>query len=162
MDCRQVVVHKDKSGRELTLCQVFEDLNVSPDMLNVDALDVHADKSTFHRFDNFNSKYNPLGEGVLRSLFIKTSNHINGRYFAEISKEVCVNLSPCTLNRHSHPSLCAESPFTHTLTLELRVAYWQIYTNTHARESWAHAHTNTQDLAYVHIRCGRGREHAHE
>ena len=89
--CREekdVVVHKDKSGRELTLCQVFEDLNVSPDMLNVDALDVHADKSTFHRFDNFNSKYNPLGEGVLRSLFIKTSNHINGRYFAEISKEV--------------------------------------------------------------------------
>jgi hypothetical protein len=30
--------------------------------LNVDLLDVHADKSTFHRFDKFNLKYNPCGQ----------------------------------------------------------------------------------------------------
>jgi len=29
--------------------------------LNVDLLDVHADKNTFHRFDKFDLKYNPCG-----------------------------------------------------------------------------------------------------
>ena len=39
--------------------------------LNVDTLDMHADKYTFHRFDRFNLKYNPLGQSRLREIFIK-------------------------------------------------------------------------------------------
>lgn len=44
------------------------------------------DRNTFHRFDKFNSKYNPIGESILREIFIKTDNHVEGKYFAHIIK----------------------------------------------------------------------------
>lgn len=47
--------------------------------LNVDLLDVHADKNTFHRFDKFNLKYNPCGQSRLREIFLKQDNLIQGR-----------------------------------------------------------------------------------
>ena len=46
--------------------------------LNVDLLDVHADKSIFHRFDKFNLKYNPCGQSRLREIFLKQDNLIQG------------------------------------------------------------------------------------
>lgn len=46
--------------------------------LNVDLLDVHADKSTFHRFDKFNLKYNPCGQSRLREIFLKQDNLMQG------------------------------------------------------------------------------------
>jgi len=49
--------------------------------LNVDLLDVHADKSTFHRFDKFNLKYNPCGQSRLREIFLKQDNLIQGNIF---------------------------------------------------------------------------------
>lgn len=60
--------------------------------MSVDMLDVHADRNTFHRFDKFNTKYNPVGENTLREVFLKTDNHIRGRYFAEVLKEVFSDL----------------------------------------------------------------------
>lgn len=49
--------------------------------LNVDTLDMHADKNTFHRFDRFNLKYNPFGQSRLREIFIKqvrpTAHHLS-------------------------------------------------------------------------------------
>lgn len=48
--------------------------------LNVDLLDVHADKSTFHRFDKFNLKYNPCGQSRLREIFLKQDNLIQGKF----------------------------------------------------------------------------------
>ena len=30
------------------------------------------DRNTFHRFDKFNAKYNPIGESRLREVFLKT------------------------------------------------------------------------------------------
>lgn len=84
-----VMVHE---GREVTLREVFAMLNLTPYDLSVDTLDVHADRNTFHRFDKFNTKYNPIGESRLREIFLKTDNHINGRYFAEILKEVIADL----------------------------------------------------------------------
>lgn len=44
------------------------------------------DRNTFHRFDKFNAKYNPIGESKLREIFIKTDNYMEGRYFAELIK----------------------------------------------------------------------------
>ena len=44
------------------------------------------DRNTFHRFDKFNAKYNPVGESSLREVFLKTDNYMNGRYFANIIK----------------------------------------------------------------------------
>jgi hypothetical protein len=46
--------------------------------LNVDLLDVHADRNTFHRFDKFNLKYNPCGQSRLREIFLKQDNMIQG------------------------------------------------------------------------------------
>lgn len=84
-----VMVHE---GKEVTLREVFAMLNLTPYDLSVDRLDVHADRNTFHRFDKFNTKYNPIGESRLREIFLKTDNHINGRYFAEMMKEVMADL----------------------------------------------------------------------
>jgi AMP deaminase len=59
--------------------------------LNVDTLDMHADK-TFHRFDKFNLKYNPVGESRLREVFLKYNNLIKGRYLAELTQQVFEDL----------------------------------------------------------------------
>ncbi|KRX55984.1 AMP deaminase 2 [Trichinella sp. T9] len=77
----------------VTLEQVFKEVGLTAFDLSVDSLDVHADRNTFHRFDKFNSKYNPLGQSVLRDIFIKTDNYINGEFFAEVMKEVIADLA---------------------------------------------------------------------
>ncbi|XP_055586829.1 AMP deaminase 2 isoform X6 [Uranotaenia lowii] len=75
-------------GQQMTLSQVFQSMNLTTYDLTVDMLDVHADRNTFHRFDKFNAKYNPIGESRLREVFLKTDNYLNGKYFANIIKEV--------------------------------------------------------------------------
>jgi AMP deaminase len=47
---------------------------------------MHAHSDSFHRFDKFNLKYNPIGESRLREIFLKTDNYIQGRYLAELTK----------------------------------------------------------------------------
>ncbi|KAG8193644.1 hypothetical protein JTE90_024008 [Oedothorax gibbosus] len=84
-----VSVSGDKS---LTLTQVFDSLNLTAYDLSVDVLDVHADRNTFHRFDKFNAKYNPIGESRLREIFLKSDNFVEGKYFAHILKEVMSDL----------------------------------------------------------------------
>ncbi|XP_038062446.1 AMP deaminase 2-like isoform X2 [Patiria miniata] len=85
-------VCKNKDGSTLTLKQVFDSLNLTAYDINVDTLDVHADRNTFHRFDKFNSKYNPIGESKVREIFMKTDNHIEGLFFAQLVKEMCNDL----------------------------------------------------------------------
>ena len=97
----------------MTLADVFQSMNLTTYDLTVDMLDVHAvsyislflflffafspnetehelysvlfqDRNTFHRFDKFNAKYNPIGESRLREVFLKTDNYLNGKYFAQI------------------------------------------------------------------------------
>ncbi|XP_061598989.1 AMP deaminase 3 [Cololabis saira] len=89
-DADRVVLEKD--GQKMTLQQVFHSLNMDAYNLTVDSLDVHAGRQTFHRFDKFNSKYNPVGASELREVFLKTDNYINGEYFAQIIKEVAHDL----------------------------------------------------------------------
>ncbi|XP_060713765.1 AMP deaminase 2-like isoform X2 [Tachysurus vachellii] len=81
-----------EGGRGQTLTDVFHNMNLTAYDLSVDTLDMHADRNTFHRFDKFNAKYNPIGESILREIFIKTDNHIQGKYFAHIIKEVMSDL----------------------------------------------------------------------
>ena len=90
--CTGQVVHKGEDGKEMTMTDVFKSLNIKAEDLSVDMLDVHADRNTFHRFDKFNSKYNPVGESILREIFIKTDNFVNGKYFAAVLKEVFADL----------------------------------------------------------------------
>lgn len=77
-----------RDGQILSLQEVFESLNLTAYDLSIDTLDMHAHRDTFHRFDKFNLKYNPMGESRLREIFLKTDNFIEGRYLAEITKEV--------------------------------------------------------------------------
>ncbi len=82
------MIHRD--GKELTLEQVFESLNLTAYDLSIDTLDMHAHQDSFHRFDKFNLKYNPIGESRLREIFMKTDNYIEGRYLAELTRgEYC-------------------------------------------------------------------------
>ncbi|XP_062892845.1 AMP deaminase 1-like [Mobula hypostoma] len=79
-------VHRSQDGT-FTLGQLFQRLGLDPNHLDIDALNVHADRETFQRFDRFNAKYNPLGASELRKLYLKTNNDINGEYFAGLIKE---------------------------------------------------------------------------
>jgi AMP deaminase len=81
---QDIVIFRD--GKELTLEQVFQSLNLTAYDLSIDTLDMHAHQDSFHRFDKFNLKYNPLGESRLREIFLKTDNLIHGRYLAELTK----------------------------------------------------------------------------
>ncbi|THH16717.1 hypothetical protein EW146_g3968 [Bondarzewia mesenterica] len=85
-----VVIFRD--GAELTLAQVFESLKLTAYDLSIDTLDMHAHQGSFHRFDKFNLKYSPIGESRLREIFLKTDNYIQGRYLAELTKEVMTDL----------------------------------------------------------------------
>lgn len=86
----EIVLYRD--GKHLTLAEVFESINLTAYDLSIDTLDMHAHKDSFHRFDKFNLKYNPIGESRLRTIFLKTDNFIKGRYLAEITKEVISDL----------------------------------------------------------------------
>ncbi|KAG8366285.1 hypothetical protein BUALT_Bualt17G0060500 [Buddleja alternifolia] len=86
----EVVIYRD--GQYLTLKEVFDSLDLTGYDLNVDLLDVHADKSTFHRFDKFNLKYNPCGQSRLREIFLKQDNLIQGRFLGEMTKQVLSDL----------------------------------------------------------------------
>lgn len=88
---QDVVIFRD--GAELTLQQVFESLNLTAYDLSIDTLDMHAHQDSFHRFDKFNLKYNPIGESRLREIFLKTDNYIKGRYLAELTKGIVVNVA---------------------------------------------------------------------
>ncbi|ORE02961.1 AMP deaminase [Rhizopus microsporus var. microsporus] len=85
-----VVIYRD--SEHLTLQGVFDSLGLTTYDLSIDTLDMHAHKDSFHRFDKFNLKYNPIGESRLREVFLKTDNYIQGRYLAEITKEVISDL----------------------------------------------------------------------
>jgi AMP deaminase len=86
----EVVIFRD--GKYLTLQEVFDSLNLTSYDLSIDTLDMHAHKDSFHRFDKFNLKYNPIGESRLRTVFLKTDNDIQGRYLADITREVFTDL----------------------------------------------------------------------
>ena len=83
------VIYRD--GKLLTLGEVFKSLHLTAYDLSIDTLDMHA-HTTFERFDRFNLKYNPAGQSRLREIFLKTDNYIEGKYLAEITKEVMSDL----------------------------------------------------------------------
>lgn len=85
-----IVIFRD--GKTLSLQQVFQSLNLTAYDLNIDKLDMHAHTDSFHRFDRFNLKYNPIGEARLREIFLKTDNYIKGKYLAELTKELLNDL----------------------------------------------------------------------
>ena len=82
-----LVVLKDGT----TMAQVLASCGIrSIDEITTDRLDVAANASMFHRFDNFNDSYNPFGAKDLRTIFMKTSNHMDGQYFSELIRDVVI------------------------------------------------------------------------
>lgn len=63
-----------------TLPQVFKEAGLDSEHLTIDAFNVLADYSVYQRFDNFNSKYSPFRMADMRRIFLKTTNHMDGRY----------------------------------------------------------------------------------
>uniref|UniRef100_A0A914HTW4 AMP deaminase 2 n=1 Tax=Globodera rostochiensis TaxID=31243 RepID=A0A914HTW4_GLORO len=96
-DANDVV--QEKNGRKVTMTELMREKNICSKDLSVDMLDVRADKHTFQRFDKFNTKYNPLGQNELREIFIKTDNYVDGKYFAQVLKEVLSDLED---NKYQH------------------------------------------------------------
>ncbi|XP_075983059.1 AMP deaminase 2-like isoform X2 [Anticarsia gemmatalis] len=120
-----VTLHK---GSPMTLKAVFQSMNLSTYDLTVDMLDVHADRNTFHRFDKFNAKYNPIGESRLREVFLKTDNYMNGKYFARIIKEVASDLEESKYqNAELRLSIYGKSPSEWA-----KLAKWAIQYNVYS------------------------------
>lgn len=95
---------KDEVLPGKTLNDVFSEMGLSAYDLSVDALDMHADRNLFHRFDRFNQKYNPLGASQLREIYIKTDNHMGGQFFADLTKEVLLDLEDSKY-QHTEPRI---------------------------------------------------------
>lgn len=74
------------AGETLAQCMATFGVMEKGGSLTTDSLGMRATEKMFHRFDHFNDAYNPMGKTDLRTLFMKTSNYIHGRYFAEIIK----------------------------------------------------------------------------
>ncbi|KAH9385531.1 AMP deaminase [Nematocida major] len=81
-------VYRDKAGEVHTLSNIFSGINKTVDTLCLDSLGTHSNLETFHRFDRFNSKYNPYGTPILREVFLKHDNFIQGKYLAELTQEL--------------------------------------------------------------------------
>nr|KAJ0185003.1 hypothetical protein LSAT_V11C900473030 [Lactuca sativa] len=105
----QVVIFRD--GTYLTLKEVFKSLDLTGYDLDIDLLDVHADKSTFHRLDKFNLKYNPCGQSRLQEIFLKQDNLIQGCFLAKVTSQVFVDLEA---SKYQAPNLCISSLTTKT------------------------------------------------
>ena len=52
----KVVINSFEKG-PMTLDQIFKELNLTTYDLSVDKLAMHADRTTFHRYDIFHDKY---------------------------------------------------------------------------------------------------------
>ncbi|CAF3955084.1 unnamed protein product [Rotaria sordida] len=95
-------VYKKPDGTILTLKEVFDELKFDINDIDTDLLGVHADRNTFQRFDRFNANYNPVGKMMLREIFMKTDNYIDGLFFAELLQEVIADLEA---SKYQHAEL---------------------------------------------------------
>lgn len=57
-------------------------------LIHADSLRMCAGDHFYHRFDNFNSAYCPLGSDLLRTVFMKTNNEMEGEYFGQLTQEI--------------------------------------------------------------------------
>jgi AMP deaminase len=76
-----------KEGEDIRLRDLFEQLGLPQSNLTLDNLNVKAE-NTFMRVDAFQSKHNPFGNSILRSLFLDVFNVIQGSFFGELTKQL--------------------------------------------------------------------------
>eukprot|EP00930_Biecheleria_cincta_P002300 TRINITY_DN103315_c0_g1_i1.p1 TRINITY_DN103315_c0_g1~~TRINITY_DN103315_c0_g1_i1.p1 ORF type:complete len:722 (-),score=118.64 TRINITY_DN103315_c0_g1_i1:41-2164(-) len=78
--------------------------------LDVDNLRTVADDHFYHRFDKFNDAYNPLGCGALRTVFLKSSNHIGGAYFGELANLILQSFEENNYHAEMRLSIYGKKP----------------------------------------------------
>ncbi|CAD7958482.1 unnamed protein product [Amoebophrya sp. A120] len=86
------IVGYSEENEPVTLGDLAKEMGVDWSSLTINSLQMWTDRSCMHRFDRFNNKYMPMGQSKLRTLFLKTDNIMNGRYFAEITRELLDDL----------------------------------------------------------------------
>ncbi|OMJ92092.1 hypothetical protein SteCoe_5187 [Stentor coeruleus] len=72
---------------KLGLIEVMNQLGYDASTLTVDVVDSYNNRN-----ERYANKYNPLSRISIRDIFLSSSNFIEGRYFAELVKEVFQNL----------------------------------------------------------------------
>ena len=105
------------------------------------------DRNTFHRFDKFNAKYNPIGESRLREVFMKTDNMVNGKYFANIVKEVFKELDD---GKYVNLELRL-SVYGRSMNEWDKLAAWAVSNNVHSEHNrWMIQVPRLYDIYKVH------------
>lgn len=77
------IVSQEKGKEPQTLRQLLLELNISPNFLTVDDLNVQVDATTANGSDQ---QFTPVARDPLLTLLLKTDNQMKGRYFAELTK----------------------------------------------------------------------------
>jgi len=109
---------------------VFAEKGLNRDNLSIEDLKVQGCGNMFHRFDRFNNSYNPFGDTVLRDIFLKTNNHIKGRYFAQLCSQVVDYLEVCDNNVYIEPRL---SIYGQSKNEWLSLAQWFLANRLHRK-----------------------------
>lgn len=156
----------DRDGQEITLGQLLEEkgfergecgsidkvhgnahcvVSDKVHYITADRLSHAADATMFHRFDNFNDSYNPMGDADMRTVFMKTANKTGGDYFAASLKEmVFQNL----LNQREHGSTVGIEPRLSIYGRSMKewrdLAKWWVQNRM--------LHTGEDESVYGHVR----------
>jgi len=80
------------------------------ELIHADSLRMCAGDHFYHRFDNFNSAYCPLGCDSMRTVFMKTSNEIGGEYFGELTQEIIKHSDKTNQNTEMRLSIYGRKP----------------------------------------------------
>ncbi|KAB0401247.1 hypothetical protein E2I00_008247, partial [Balaenoptera physalus] len=104
--CRKTYCHRRLNFLEskFSLHEMLNEMAEFKELKSNPHRDFYNGRQTFHRFDNFNSKYNPVGASELRDLYLKTENYLGGEYFARMVKEVAQELEESKY-QYSEPRL---------------------------------------------------------
>ena len=103
--------HHRRDGKYLTLREVFESLNLTPYDLNVDTLDVHADKNIFHRWVG-----GVRVDGKQCCMSICTSATPPTRHLRSFTSTSAVLTAAATCTRHTPPATIHRPPPAHLNT----------------------------------------------
>uniref|UniRef100_A0A1A9WNW9 AMP deaminase n=1 Tax=Glossina brevipalpis TaxID=37001 RepID=A0A1A9WNW9_9MUSC len=115
-------------GKPTSLSGVFKAMNITAYDLTVDKLNVHADRNTFQRPDEFKYRFNPTGDTLLREVFLKTDNYVNGSFFAGIIKEIFADLEE---SKYQNAELRL-SLYGKNINEWTKLAKWAITHNVHS------------------------------
>ncbi|KAL0234637.1 hypothetical protein PCE1_001673 [Barthelona sp. PCE] len=97
-------VFVDRRGEKYTLPDIFTCMGYSPYEMGLDALEIESDCHTTLRFNSMDNNFNTNNESILRKVFLKTDNFIEGAYFADMIKMVMRRLES-EKYQHSEMSL---------------------------------------------------------